>query len=242
MRFGEFQFRFRPVPFLLLALPVPLFAALGLWQLDRAEEKRMQLETLLQREQLPPLPVQALERDADALRYRKIRARGRYLEQQQFFIENRLHGHRTGFHVITPLRLEGSGVELLVNRGWLEAGPGNSIPAAPVPVGPLQVEGTATVALPPALVLSSGQDTARGWGNRWPYMTTELYAAMTAAPVQPFVLLLDPDQPDGFLRQWPRELPKEGMHLGYAIQWFSFAAIALGFYLKLSLARPEATT
>jgi cytochrome oxidase assembly protein ShyY1 len=27
------------------------------------------------------------------------------------------------------------------------------------------------------------------------------------------------------------------MHLGYAIQWLAFAAIALGFYLRLSLVR-----
>jgi surfeit locus 1 family protein len=73
-------------------------------------------------------------------------------------------------------------------------------------------------------------------------MTVELFAATVDYPVQPFVILQNPGEPNGFTRQWPREVPKEGMHLGYAIQWFAFAAIAFGFYLRLSLTREEATT
>jgi surfeit locus 1 family protein len=50
----------------------------------------------------------------------------------------------------------------------------------------------------------------------------------------PAVLLLDPDQPDGFVRDWPR--PTGGLapalHLGYALQWFAFALIALVLWLR----------
>jgi surfeit locus 1 family protein len=55
------------------------------------------------------------------------------------------------------------------------------------------------------------------------------------------VILQDPDTPGGFLRSWPREMPKEGMHIGYAIQWFAFAVIALVLWLRLSLVRPPET-
>ena len=41
----------------------------------------------------------------------------------------------------------------------------------------------------------------------------------------------------GFVRSWPREFPKEGMHIGYAVQWFGFAVIALIIYLRFSLER-----
>jgi surfeit locus 1 family protein len=60
---------------------------------------------------------------------------------------------------------------------------------------------------------------------------------MVAYRVQPVVMLLDPAEGGGFVRDWPRELPKEGMHLGYAIQWFAFAVIALVIWLRLSLAK-----
>jgi surfeit locus 1 family protein len=240
MKFGEHHFRFRLIPFLMLGLPVPVFLALGIWQVDRAEQKRVQADTLAQRQALPPLQLIGLEPDAQALRYRTVRVAGAFEPEGQFFVENRRYGQRTGFHVITPLRIGGSEVRVLVNRGWVESLPGNRIPAAPVPTGLVQVVGEAQIALPPALSLHAGPEAAKAWGGRWPYVTSELYAATVDHPVQPFLILQDPADPDGFLRQWPREMPKEGMHLGYAIQWFAFAAISLGFYLKLSLVTQEA--
>ena len=55
--------------------------------------------------------------------------------------------------------------------------------------------------------------------------------------MQPVVILQDPADPNGFLRSWPKEMPKEGMHIGYAIQWFAFAVISLMLWLRLSLVR-----
>lgn len=241
MKFGEYKFSFRVVPTLLLALPVPLFAGLGLWQLDRAEQKREQAQTQEQRERLAPLPLAELHSDGSALRYRRVRAQGRFDPDGQFFIENRRYGGRTGLYVVTPLRMTGSDVRVLVNRGWVPATDGGTLPAAEAPTGTVEVNGVAETPSAPALVLHDGQDGSRIWGNRWPYMTVELFAAGVGYPVQPFVILQSSDDPHGFIRDWPREMPKEGMHLGYAIQWFTFALISLGFYLKLSLVRDAVT-
>jgi surfeit locus 1 family protein len=87
------------------------------------------------------------------------------------------------------------------------------------------------------LVLHGGKDAAKAWGVRWPYLTVELFAAAAGYRVLPVVILQDPEGPQGFLRSWPRELPKEGMHIGYAIQWFAFALIAMVLWLRLSLVR-----
>ena len=86
-------------------------------------------------------------------------------------------------------------------------------------------------------MLHGGPDAAKDWGQHWPYLTVDLYAAVADYPLQPVVILEDPDDAAGFLRNWPREMPKEGMHIGYAIQWFAFAAIALVLWLRLSLVR-----
>jgi surfeit locus 1 family protein len=104
----------------------------------------------------------------------------------------------------------------------------------------VEVTGVVDVPSPPAIVLHGGRESARAWGKRWPYLTVDLFQATVDYPVQPFVLLLDPADPTGFTRNWPVEPPKEGMHLGYAIQWLAFAAIALGFYVRLSFAREGA--
>ncbi len=234
MQFSDYKFHFRVIPTLLLALPAPLFAGLGVWQLERAEEKRDLVQTLAEREQMPTLSLQGLESDPQRLRYRKVSAEGEFDAGSQFFIENRRHGGKTGFHVITPLRQAGSDIRLLVNRGWLQAGPGNSLPGSvPVPEGRVRISGVAGTPSLPAISLHA-HNAATTWGKRWPYMTTELFAGTVDYPLQAFVLLQDPDTPHGFLRQWPREMPKETMHIGYAIQWFAFALISLGLYLKLS--------
>ena len=54
------------------------------------------------------------------------------------------------------------------------------------------------------------------------------------------LVLLDADQPDGYLRQWqPPGFPPL-RHTAYAVQWFGLA-LALGIiYLVTNVRRPEA--
>lgn len=237
MQFGDLKFRFRWVPTLLLALPIPLFVGLGIWQIDRADQKREQTRLLSERAKLSPYQVGPLAVAPEDLRYRALQARGAYDAAGQILIENRRHNNRTGFHVITPLRIDDSEMRVLVNRGWIPADTDGNPPPAPVPGGETMVTGTTHIPAPPALVLHGGIDAAQNWGTRWPYLTVDLFAARTGYPVQPVVILLDKDAPGGFQRTWPREMPKEGMHIGYAIQWFAFALIALVLWLRLSLVR-----
>jgi surfeit locus 1 family protein len=240
MQFGDLEFRVRWVPTLLLALPIPLFIALGVWQLDRADQKREEARVLSERVEMPALNITAPITDPEALRFRKLEARGTFEPEGQILIENRRQGNRTGFHVITPLRVDGSDLRVLVNRGWIPAGADGSPAPAPVPDGTVTVVGEAHIPSPPALVLHGGSEASKEWGRRWPYLTVDLYQAALGYAVEPVVILQDPGDADGFLRSWPREMPKEGMHIGYAIQWFAFALIALVLWLRLSLVRSNA--
>jgi len=240
MLFGDREFRFRWGPTLFFALTIPLFVGLGLWQLDRADQKRELARVLSERAEMPPLELGATEIDPEDLRFRRLRAHGVLEPEGQILIENRRQGNRIGFHVITPLRIDGSETRVLINRGWIPAAADGSPTAAPVPVGPVTVAGESHIPYPPALVLNSDADAAKSWGKRWPYLTVDLYAAVAGYPLQPVVILQDPKDPGGFFRSWPRELPKEGMHIGYAIQWFAFALIALVLWLRLSsVKKPE---
>ena len=122
MKFGDLEFRFRWVPTLLLALPIPLFVALGFWQLDRADQKREQARVLSERAEMPALELNEPVSEPEALRFRKLQARGLFESDGQILIENRRQGNRNGFHVITPLRIADSDMRVLVNRGWIPAG------------------------------------------------------------------------------------------------------------------------
>jgi surfeit locus 1 family protein len=237
MYFRGLEFRFRWVPTLMLALLVPLFVALGIWQLDRAEQKRELARLSSERANLPPWELSGKTASPELLRYRRLRATGVFEPEGQIFIENRHDGNRIGFHVITPLHIQGSDMRVLVNRGWIPAARDGSPTPAPVPEGRVTVTGSSNIPSPPALILGGKADPAKQWGKRWPYLTVELYAAGAGYPVQPVVILEEPRDPYGFLRNWPPELPKEGMHIGYAIQWFAFAFIAVVIWLRLGLVR-----
>ena len=50
---------------------------------------------------------------------------------------------------------------------------------------------------------------------------------------------LDPEADDGYVRQWKPAVMGPNRHLGYAIQWFAFAATAFLIYLVLTLRKPN---
>ena len=237
MRLGQFCFHPRAVPTLALTILLPLFLALGLWQLDRAAYKRELSAARQRQDQEPPLVIEQLMDSAKLMEFRKVRATGRFERQHQLFIENRKYQGRNGYHVVTPLKLDNSEVRVLVNRGWVpQARDPSLLPAVETPVKRLQVSGVVNIPAPPALALDDGSSRLQR-PARWPYLTVERFAAGVDYPVQPFVILQSPQDEHGFVRAWPQQRPNDAMHIGYALQWFAFAAIALIIYLYLSVAR-----
>lgn len=228
---GEWIFRPRIGPFLLLLLPACICVGLGLWQLDRAEQKRALAAELAERAAAEPLEIGDALVEPSGVHYRRVLVRGQFERDGQIFIENRHHAGQVGFHVVTPLKIAGSERRVLVNRGWVPT------MSAEVPEGPVTVHGVADVPSAPALVLHGSDQAARQWGQRWPYLTLPLYTAVASHPLQPIVVLQDPDDANGFARYWPREFPKEGMHIGYAVQWFAFALIGFLLFARLSWVR-----
>lgn len=235
MNFHEYRFRPRPVPTLAALVALPLLSGLGLWQLDRAQQKERAAQQLAERRSQPPRELTGTLEPDDVEAFRKARVRGVFEPEGQIFIENRKQGNRTGYHVITPLRLTGSDIRVLVNRGWVPRPPqAGQLPPAPAPAEPVVVNGLMQVPSPPALTLGDPSN----WDRVWPYFTVEAYAARASFPVLPLLLLQDPADTSGFVRQWRLKQPTPWMHIGYAIQWFAFALIALVVYLRLSLQRP----
>ena len=105
-----------------------LFTGLGVWQVDRAGDKRAVLAALEADADQPPAELAATA-DLKAQAYRRVAVRGRFLERQ-FLLDNRLFQGRAGFDVLTPLVLV-DGRVILVDRGWVPAGPGRE-PTRPV--------------------------------------------------------------------------------------------------------------
>jgi surfeit locus 1 family protein len=211
-----------------------IFSGLGIWQLDRAAQKR-QLTTAL--ETVHKLPAASLNHELSVdheWKYRNISAEGRFLADKTVLIENRKHLGENGYHVITPLQLADSARVVLVNRGWIPAK--RLLDAAPLatPSGTIRLRGEIRMPQPPALALDF-TDPDNEEIPLWPYLTIEHFARWSGLQILPITILQSPADTSGFIRAWPQPRFSDAMHIGYAVQWFAFALITLLIWLQLSL-------
>lgn len=182
-----------------------LCVRLGMWQLDRLSQRRARNAVLAARLALPVLDVTLGGRgiSADSARQRRVRARGRYDFAAERVWPGRSFEGTPGVALITPLRLP-DGPAVLVDRGWAPSPDAFHVDhGAYREADSASVEGLALV--PP-----------RGRGD------------VDTVGFLPFVIQQEkPEAVRGLPRRWPAPVLDNGPHLSYAIQWFSFAAIAL---------------
>lgn len=237
------RYRFRPslIPTLALLLLVPILAALGFWQLDRAEQKRAIQQEYDRRSQDAHAQIGGRIQQAEDLRFYRVIAQGTYEPQYQVLIDNRVHHGRAGYHVITPLRIVGSDVRVLVNRGWIPLGrTRDELPRFDTPEGVQKVTGVATVPRAKVFTLAETAPITGQWELLWQHVDMRRYADAVPFSVQPVVILLDPDNPSGgFVREWARLDAGIAVHQGYAVQWFALAAALIVIYIVVNLRRSD---
>lgn len=222
------------------AVMLPALLALGVWQLHRADYKRHLQAEYDQYQNEPAAPIASEMRGVDTLRFHRLRARGRYEADRQILIDNRIHQGQPGYEVITPLHIDGGPVRILVNRGWVAAGPDRQPPPLDTPGEAVEVTGVAMVPASPGLVLGDVHPPGPNWPVTWQYLDLGDYAHRVTFPVLPVVLLLDPDSPSGgFVRQWARLDTGIHTHQGYALTWFSLAAALAVIYLLANVRKED---
>jgi surfeit locus 1 family protein len=186
--------------------------------------------------------LRSLPADARA-RYQHSTIVGRYDSEHQILLDNMTHEGQVGYRVLTPLTF-GADRTVLVDRGWIPMGESRArIPEVPVDERDRSVSGRLDelpragihLAPPPA-----------GPNAPWPrvlsYPTMPEIQAALPRDFYPYLLLLDADQPDGFVREWQPATFPPARHLGYAVTWFALAAALLIIYGVTHLKRSEATS
>lgn len=230
------RFRLACVPTLAALLLIPVFMALGYWQLQRAEEKRALQAEYDARAFDAELRIAPRLQRAEDLRFYRVIATGSYDLEYQLLLDNRVHHGVAGYYVITPLRVQGGEARVLVNRGWVPWGESRQrLPDIETAGGIQEITGVATVPLERAFTLGDPAPVRKQSPTVWPYLDLERYRKAVPFPVQPVVVLLDPDSgAGGFTREWSRLDAGITVHQGYAFQWFALAAAVLIIYLLLS--------
>ena len=100
-------------------LMLPLLLGLGVWQLDRAQEKAALEASWEARQSQPPSPLDPLWGQApETLAYLPVLLSGVFLRDQYFLLDNRIYGGTFGYEVLGVIRLTNTGELVLVNRGW----------------------------------------------------------------------------------------------------------------------------
>jgi len=233
MKDGNWRFRPGLVPGVAAAGFIALTLALGHWQTRRAEEKLELGRQLDSAEQGPVLSVPAVVADASLFERRRVSARGVFIARATLLLDNKvLHGI-AGYHVLTPLRLQGSEVHVLVNRGWIAAGDRSTLPAVSTPGNLQTIEGIALTPSRRFIELAPEAST----GARLQNLVLEREGKRLGLRLQPFVIEQTSDTPDGLSREWARPDTGVDRHRIYALQWYSFAALAAILYVVLGFKR-----
>lgn len=215
----------RSIVFCLLALvAAALFARLGLWQLARLHEKVRRNASIAAQQLDPAAPLATLPRDTAGAHYRKVTVSGRLDYDHEVILGARTHQGSPGVDLVTPLRIAGSDTSILVNRGWVYSPDGASVDRAR-----WRERDTATIT---GYIEVYAPDAGVTNVAREPRLVRRLSRSELASridfPLAPYYLVATGDSADG-AHPARRDLPPldEGPHRSYALQWFSFMAIAL---------------
>lgn len=226
MRIRNFEFRPRLIPTLATLVILPVLLSLGVWQLNRAEEKRVLLAERGKKEHMPALDITGqAEHDLSELEFRKLRVVGRFDSNYVIYIDNKVYQGKVGYQVVEPLVLQPTQEAILVNRGWVAATASRAdLPEISHQSSEQTIYGIAKFDTRDVASLGAGNRSGEDWPAlvRW-IDIAELQKSMPFK-LKPYLLLQTNDNGDGLLREWMFVSSPPEKNQSYAIQWFSLAA------------------
>jgi surfeit locus 1 family protein len=223
---------------LLAIVAVGVMVRLGIWQLDRLEQRRSFNRQVLSVRDLPPLELaRAVPDDLETQLYRQATADGVYDYAHQVLLTNQGYQDQLGVHLLTPMKVTGTEQYILVDRGWVpfsdyqEGKLDQYDQPGPAAADGILANSTSRVGVRSC---TSSQPDTSGTGNSLVLFCVDLDAIQKTLPYElaPLYLIQAPsstDQSPPIGTTVQIEIT-EGPHLGYAVQWFSFAALlAIGY-------------
>ena len=224
------------------AVALAIAVSLGNWQVRRVEEKLALQERFENRGRGATLQVSSRPAEVKDVEYARVSVHGEFLPHHAILLDNRVRNGVAGYDVLTPVRIEGGELCVLVNRGWIAAGPRRDVlPKFPTPAGPQSLEGIAVAASGRYFELggdhAAGKKTGAAVEPVWQHLNLERYAQTTRLTLQPFLIRQTSASDDGLARIWERPDRGVNIHRGYAFQWYSLAALILVLFVVLNLKR-----
>lgn len=236
MSSGCIEFRPSLWPSLVTLVFLILLISLGFWQLDRARQKQAILDKYHAGTDATVIRIDVGSIAAPGVAYQTAEVQGHFDNRQQFLLDNRTHEGLAGYHVITPF-LVSRDTAILVDRGWISLGESRDrLPEIPVDVAGRKISGTLKP-VPEKVFMLGKEESWQSWPYRVLHINIDSFSEQLGYRLSPYVLLLNPDESDGYVRDWqPMKFGPE-RNVGYAVQWFSLAAALLLIYFFVNTRR-----
>jgi surfeit locus 1 family protein len=202
--------------------------ALGSWQIQRLHWKLDLIEA--RRAALEAPPVLATAGDLLVLpEFRRVTVAGVLLNDHEFYLAAQFRGDQSGWHVITPLRLEDGGA-VLIDRGFVPPDrKSQDTRSAGLTSGPVSITGILRHPHGPGMFTPANQPH----DDIWFLIDPPAMAKQAGIDHLPDIVIDADDTPNagGFPIGGQTPTTLDNPHLQYAITWFSLAALLGVVYL-----------
>ena len=233
MQIGIYDFKPGLWPTLVTLILFPVLLRLGVWQLDRAEEKRQLYSQ--QQEQInkgtliinKPLTVDKL------IQYQPVQVTGKFLTDKIIFLDNKPYNSVHGYHVITPFHIEGTEQYILINRGWVAMRVRREqLPAIETSNMKQTITGMAKV---PSSSFKLGDviNEKVQWPWRIQWLEIDTIEKQLNLKLQPFIVLQDKHVKSKLIQDWEMVVSPE-KNISYAVQWFALATALLIIFIVVN--------
>ncbi len=200
---------------------VVLFLFLCLWQISRGLERQEQVRLYAKESSFA-----SWSEGMDVVPFQRLKVIGAFDARRQFLLENIVLNTRQGYYVITPLILGDEEPVLLVNRGWVpKPETARATDFLSVEESRRTVRGRAGHLPQAGIKMGAGIAPDQRWPMFAVFPDYAEIAAVLGRDVHPLVVLLDPEDEHGFVRDWRPQEFGPGRHFGYALQWFVMATV-----------------
>lgn len=237
-KYSQYKFHFDWRMFLFTAAFFPFLIALGLWQLEREQQKIDTEKVYETRNASEPTDVSSIDWTNHDLNWFVITATGFFDNTRQLLLDNRILNSVVGYEVISPF-YTGDRV-LLVNRGWIAQGPSRqSLPQLPLTEEQVTITGHIYVPDGELIILGAEEAVTDSWPKVIQSVDIQILGSVMDEAFEPHVVRLDENSTAVLQTNWTAINMRPEVHRAYAVQWFVMASVLMFLYLFFSIRKLE---
>jgi cytochrome oxidase assembly protein ShyY1 len=224
--------------FLFTAAFFPFLIALGLWQLEREQQKLDAEKVYETRSANEPTDVSSIDWTNPDLNWIAIRATGFFDNTRQLLLDNRILNSVVGYEVISPFYTDDR--VLLVNRGWIAQGPSRqSLPELGLTEEQITITGHIYVPDGELMILGAEEAVTDRWPKVIQSVDIQVLSSVMDEAFEPHIVRLDENSTAVLQTNWTAINMRPEVHRAYAVQWFVMASVLMFLYLFFSIRKLE---